>query len=456
MALSPEFQAKIAAARGKQHVIAEAEPAVIYKEPPRPTLPPPAIDVNEARIAHWQGAMFEEARFSARDPAYHESDVLLMQLARVANNAPRTSALAWPTGIDMNELEGALTVVVDRALAANGNGKAPAKLEETYSDRRAVDAYEAHQAMVADQRGYVWEGFIKEGCTMIVSGLMGAGKSTFAMNLARAWAKGEPFLGRTVKPSKTLVVVSPKEYEAWAETFGFWQLAGSVYLVESTKAHFKNAVEQVQWFVFQMETLGSRTFVLDTLFDFYGMPANNSGDQNRIVMNEQTPFLQMVRERMYGGLVLGHPPKSEASALVSRDPEESFGGHTAWTAQHRMRGTIRRNSGANAFITGKGGYGDQGVLSEEMLLFDEQTRLVSLGGPFKNYLGVVAMPTIVQALDGWMSRSDIEKKIGKRKEWILAGLKEGIKQGTIKHNGKDGRSRKYALPDEPKQDELFG
>src|SRR5208337_4417545 len=100
------------------------------------------------------------------------------------------------------------------------------------------------------------------------------------------------------------------------------------------------------------------------------------------------PLLQMVRERNYSGLVTGHAPKSEAKAIDPRDPEESFGGHTAWTAQHRMRAAIRRKAqGVNTFLTGRGGYGDVGILKEELLNFDLATRLLALGGPFSEHLG---------------------------------------------------------------------
>ena len=110
-------------------------------------------------------------------------------------------------------------------------------------------------------------------------------------------------------------------------------------------------------------------------------------------MNEQSPLLDVVRRNNWSGIPTGHSPKSEAQALVNRDPEEAFGGHTAWTAQHRMRAVIRRKSqGVNAFLTGRGGFGDRGLLKEEMLLFDEDTRLVRVGGPFAEYLGQTALP----------------------------------------------------------------
>jgi hypothetical protein len=196
--------------------------------------------------------------------------------------------------------------------------------------------------------------------------------------------------------------------------------------------------------------------VLDTMFDFFGIPPNVRGDSNRIAMNEQSPLLDVVRRNNWSGIPTGHSPKSEAQAIIARDPEEAFAGHTAWTAQHRMRAVIRRKAkGVNAFITGRGGYGDTGILEEEMLLFDESTRLVSLGGKFASYLGEAALPSILEALSNgsWMGRSDLMKHTGKSKNWVYAGVKYGLKKGSIKWNGKGSRSAKYALPDEPDETE---
>jgi AAA domain len=314
---------------------------------------------------------------------------------------------------------------------ATRNGTALPAVSDDYTDRMAIDAYDAYRAMIGEKREYSMEGLIRDGCTAVLSALIGAGKSTFAMNLARAWALGVPFLGRECRQSKTLVVVSPKEFEAWADTIGFWELKGLIYLVESTKAHFRKQDDVVRWFDYQMKTFDCRTFVLDTLFDFFGMPPNNTGDANRIAMNEQTPLLQLVRERNYSGLVTGHAPKSEAKAIDPRDPEESFGGHTAWTAQHRMRMTIRRKSqGVNAFITGRGGYGDKGILKEELLSFDEHTRLDSLGGLFSDHLGEAAMPSVIDTMrdfGGPISMPKLIEQMGKSEKWARAGVKAGRK-----------------------------
>jgi len=277
----------------------------------------------------------------------------------------------------------------------------------------------------------------------VLSALIGAGKSTFAMNLARAWGLGEPFLERQCRQSKTLVVVSPKEYEAWADTVGFWELKGLVYIVPSTAAHFNTHGQAADWFDYQMTNFSCRTFVLDTLFDFFGMPPNNSGDSNRIAMNEQTPLLQLVRERNYAGIVTGHAPKSEAKAIDPRDPEESFGGHTAWTAQHRMRMTIRRkSSGVNAFVTGRGGFGDKGILKEQLLVFNEATRLDSLGGLFSDHLGEAAMPSVVDCLREFgepVSMAKVIEAMGKGEKWVKAGMRTGRKMQLIDSDAVKGK-----------------
>jgi hypothetical protein len=178
-------------------------------------------------------------------------------------------------------------------------------------------------------------------------------------------------------------------------------------------------------------------------------------------MNEQTPLLQLTRERSYAGLVLGHAPKSEARATDPRDPEESFGGHTAWTAQHRMRMALRRKAqGVNAIITGKGGYGDQGILDEMLLLFDEASRTVSLGGRFSEHLGQAALPSVLEALRSLgtaVALSKLVKEMDRGEKWIRPGLREGRKQGLIQMDGK-GRATRYRLTEHaPEQeDSMFG
>jgi hypothetical protein len=189
------------------------------------------------------------------------------------------------------------------------------------------------------------------------------------------------------------------------------------------------------------------------------MASNNTGDANRNALAEQTPLLEVINRNSWGLLAGGHTTKADVQAVVPREPEESFAGHTGWAAQHRMRMTIRRKSkGMFAFITGRGGYGDLGILEERLLLFDENQRLLTLGGKFSDYLGQTALPSILEALEnagGWATRSDLIKLTGKSKNWVHAAIKHGLKHGgpdngpALKWNGKERRGSRYALPDEP-------
>lgn len=320
--------------------------------------------------------------------------------------------------------------------------------EDPYIDRHAIDAFEAYKVSRADQRGYSWGGLIRWGTTGLVSALMGSGKTTFSLCLSRAWALGEEFLGKQCATSKTLAVVSPKEYEAWIETVGFWGLEGAIFIVPSHYAHFGNPQKTAEWFVSEMRRCDCRTFVLDTLFDFYGMPQNQSGDENRKVMTEQTPLLEAVRENGWSGLVTGHAPKSEAQTETPRDPEEAFAGHSAWAAQHRMRITIRRRSNdMKTIVSGRGGFGDEGILEERVLLFDKETRLDSLGGLFSKQQGEAAWPEVRRVLDAIGTGapvSKIVKELNRSEKFVRPGLREGRRLKLVVIEGK-GKATRYRL-----------
>jgi len=341
-------------------------------------------------------------------------------------------------------------------LAVNGNGAVPAEAT-SYPDRQFLDAYAVYRKLIAEIREYPIEGLLLSGGTLAVSGLMGSGKTTFLANAARSLATTLPFLGRTVGPaSRVVVIASSKEYDNWCEIVGFWKLEDLIYVAPSVYAHFGDPRKTALWLDTEMQRLNARYFVADTLFDFFGTPDNGGGDENRKVMNEQAPLLEVVRTRRYSGLVGGHQPKNEAQAEYPRDPEEAFAGHTGWMAQHRMRISLRRKSkGYTAIISGRGGWGDTGLLDEQLLAYDPETRLIKLAGPFAQFLGRAALEPVIEALtraDRWCSRSEIEKETGKGKNFVLAGLKLAVKEGLAKDNGHQSRARKYALPNIPDEE----
>jgi hypothetical protein len=67
-------------------------------------------------------------------------------------------------------------------------------------------------------------------------------------------------------------------------------------------------------------------------------------------------------------------------------------------------------------------------LKEELLLFDEETRLVSLGGSFSEHLGRVAMPSVIEVLRELGEPTSFRKIVeamGKGDRWVKAGIKAG-------------------------------
>ena len=252
-----------------------------------------------------------------------------------------------------------------------------------------------------------------------------------------------------------LVVASPKEFDDWVDIVGQWELKGCIFVVSSEKAHFGDPVKAARWFSYEMQRIGARYFILDTLFDYFGPEVRNANDQNRAVMAEQGPLLEVVRTCGYAGIVTGHQPKSEAQGDNQRDPAEAFAGHNAWSAQHRMRVSLRRKSqGFTAIIIERGGRGDAGIAEEQLLAHDKATHRVWLGGPFKHHLGEAAADAVIEQLElaeGWCTTSYLAQQLRRSTPFARAGAQHAVKQGKAKHNGKKGRASRFAtltVPDE--------
>lgn len=338
-----------------------------------------------------------------------------------------------------------------------------AEAADPYPDRQVIDAFKAYELMQSEHRDYALEGLIRFGSSGLLTGLMEAGKSTFARNLARAWALGEPFIDRVTQQTNVLVVVSSKEYESWAETVGFWDLRDRIFLAESNSVHFGGPEAASAYIEYRMRQYRCRSLILDTLFDYVGLPASGTAnaDQNRVVMNEQAPLMDMIRRQSFAMLALGHQPKGEARTPDPRDPQESFAGHTGWSAQHRMRLSMRRKAqGVISFITGRGSPGDKGFEEERLVVYDENTRLLTLGGLFKDHLEELAAPSVVETLKSIGVPCGITKlieEVGKGEKWVRAGLRGARKhkpEAWVLMKGK-GRSTKYVLPGWESQDDMF-
>ena len=93
-------------------------------------------------------------------------------------------------------------------------------------------------------------------------------------------------------------------------------------------------------------------------------------------------------------------------------------------------------------------------------MFDEGTRLVTLGGSWKDFMGITALPLILETLDGLdgvASMSKLVMQTGKSESFIRAGLKLGCNGNEenpqrIWRSGK-GQSTRYWLH-EPTEEEI--
>lgn len=376
-------------------------------------------------------------------------DELLKGLTGMVSRVRGYEAPAWLT---VTEVEEELATIADAAIGARElqPGAAVPAVVDPYEDRHAVDAYEVYQALLKEKRGYSLAGLVREGGSMLISAVIGAGKTTLQLNIARGWALGGIVLGRQCQQSRTLAVVSPKEFDNWCETVGKWGLRDVIFIIESPKTHFGSPGKAAEWFKSEMQRLDCRTFMLDTLFDFYGhSPNSNASEVNREVMNEQGPLLMVVRQNNWSGVVSGHAPKSEAKAIQPRDPEEAFSGANAWAAQHRMRVALRRQDKVTSILSGRGGYGDEGILDEQLLSYDKETRMVELGGLWSEQRGAARMPTILAALkslDGIAGMSKLVETTGLSETELRAGLRAAREtEPPLVEKLGNGRNTKYAL-----------
>jgi len=109
------------------------------------------------------------------------------------------------------------------------------------------------------------------------------------------------------------------------------------------------------------------------------MPAESTGDSNRIAMNEQTPLLELVRERNYSGSVTGHAPKRRPRPIDPRESEErcvySMDGATSIADDHRRKAKgYRLHHRARWLVV------HMGILKEECCCVDKDNEARSLGG----------------------------------------------------------------------------
>ncbi len=242
---------------------------------PKPTAPVaevaetrPAISIQfrEMAIAQWQGAMYDEARRLIQQPLYREQDSLMLQLATVANNAPRTSALIWPPGVGENELEGALAIVAQKALAANGVAKPAAAIVIPWESHES--ALQANEAYLA--RTPVIDRLCYSSSVSMITGGKHAGKSTLARWMAICVAKGLTFLKRPVVQGPVVYIASEDETMAARQELlrlG-WEPDDPIKFLSAGNTGVSDRVKLLEAIARDIKAHGVLLVIFDMLFDF--------------------------------------------------------------------------------------------------------------------------------------------------------------------------------------------
>jgi len=115
---------------------------------------------------------------------------------------------------------------------------------------------------------------------------------------------------------------------------------------------------------FLMQRHECRTFVLDTLFDFFGCPQQLRRFESHRD-DEQTPLLQKVRERNYSGLVTGACARVRRMQY-SRETRGSFWrSHGLDRAASHADDDSDAESGSKQFPDGPWRLRDRGILKED-------------------------------------------------------------------------------------------
>jgi hypothetical protein len=327
--------------RAELECLDRAEAAGLIPQPPPKPKTPPSIQFREMQIAHWQGAMFDEARQLIRQPIYQERDALMLALAQVANNAPRASSTIWPAGVAQEELEGALAVVAQKALTANGVTRVPAPKEEQIKALGLAELYGVIDEW--DRRPWVWDGILPHSSLSLITGKSETGKSTLIYALIYSIVKGLPFFGRDCEQGRVLYLAGDPMSEIVAgKTFRNLGLDDGVIVVPDALVMNPTGMEQLQRIV---KDFRPSLVVGDTLAATIRLDTDSYGQS----YEAQQPLARMARDFGPNFLMSHHSQKSAIDSYSVIDSALGSVGVAA-VASSRM-GTKMYRRGGNRFYT---------------------------------------------------------------------------------------------------------
>jgi len=277
---------------------------------------------------------------------------------------------------------------------------------------------------------YLWQGRLVAGSVSIIASKPKVGKSTLARNLALAVARGESFLGWSVKHGAVLYFCLEERVEDVVSDFRKMGASGSEDI------HFAEAAS-VPKMVGILKDRKPALLVVDPLFRLVQVRDGNSYAE---LYSALGPLIDAARQTGTHILCLHHSSKAtKADAIDSPIGSTALGGAVSTlismkrTEKYRTLGTVQR-------------IGED--LSETVLRFDPATRRLSLGGLRENAEVASLGGAILAALaEKRMSESEICEAVKAKNYLKRKALRELSRQGKITRlgSGKRGNPFEYEI-----------
>lgn len=305
-----------------------------------------------------------------------------------------------------------------------------------------------------DELEYVIEGLLPLGGTAILAGRPKGGKSTLALNLALAVARGEPFMGRATRPGSTL-------YVALEGARGGWKRELS-RMGASADDDFSICIDRapddaVAWLRNEVELRKPRLVVIDTMQRLLRV---KDGNDYAMGSNATDAVIELARQTGAALLLLHHSGKRHYEEIA-----DEVLGSTAWAAAVDTVLVLRCFQGFRAIEAGEQSqrlrtlaseqrYGE--ALAETIVEMDAETHRVRAAGAKADFNRAVMGKAIADFLrmyanenpdDPFASEPRILEVVPGRKEVKQQALREAVTIGAIERTGAGKKNRPYRYCD---------
>ncbi len=276
----------------------------------------------------------------------------------------------------------------------------------------------------------VVDGLMLLGGTAILAARPKGGKSTLAMNLALAVARGESFLGRDVRQGSVLYLALEGARSGWRQLLRRLGAtdADDVYLCIDRAPD-----GALQWLRSAIEEHSPVLVIIDTMQRLLRV---KDGNDYAMGSNATDAVIELARECGAALLLLHHSGKTRHADIV-----DSVMGSTAWAASVDTVMVLRKSEHYRT-IASEQRFGES--LEEVVLEMDEQTHCVSMAGSKSDADRAVAVDAIIVYLRGraaqypedvGVDEPTIDNHVEGRTKTKREALREGVGNGKIERTG---------------------